>query len=66
MAVDWSGRVAHYNNGRVPSGRQVHLVHAPGGLRDDPFGFIARPMVADTPLYGSSFATALVTAALAR
>jgi Subtilase family len=64
LASDWNGRLATYNC-KAPDGLEIKTVVAPGGLPDDPFGFVSRSPHRDVPLYGSSFAAALITGALA-
>jgi hypothetical protein len=64
IALDWSGEIAEYNC-YVPLGASVHTVGAPGGIESDPLGMITRPGGPSRTLYGSSYAAALVGAALA-
>ncbi|MFD0276223.1 S8 family serine peptidase [Kitasatospora sp. NPDC127111] len=62
-ALDWLGRVASYNCA-PPSGVDVCAVSAPGGVPGDPLGTLTRARRTEE-LWGSSFAAALISAALA-
>lgn len=57
VALDWEGVTADYNVD-VPQGTRAETAY--GGTADEPFGTLRRGND-DEPLYGSSFAAALVT-----
>ena len=64
VGFDWSGVPAGYNC-RRPRGAAVHTVGAFGGIEADPLGTLRRPGQESKVLYGSSYATALITGAIA-
>ena len=63
--LTWSGEIAKYNCS-PPPGPAPHMVDAFGGVEGDPIGTRARPQQPEKGLYGSSYAAALVTGAVAR
>lgn len=63
--LTWSGEIAKYNCS-PPSWTTPHTVDAFGGVEGDPIGTRARPRQPGKDLYGSSFAAALATGAVAR
>ena len=62
--LTWSGKVADYNC-PPPLGSEPYTIDAIGGVENDPLGICTRPGHPSKELYGSSFATSLVTAAVA-
>ncbi|WP_416956253.1 S8/S53 family peptidase [Streptomyces sp. Agncl-13] len=63
--LEWSGKVAQYNC-TPPHGKKVRIAYALGGEPEDGVGTITLPDGNDEILYGSSYATALIAATLAR
>ncbi|WP_405523472.1 S8/S53 family peptidase [Streptomyces canus] len=63
--LDWSGKVAQYNC-TPPHGKKVRVIFARGGEPEYGVGTMTLPDGSDEILYGSSYATALIAAALAR
>jgi Subtilase family len=63
--LTWSGEIAKYNCS-PPPGPAPYTVDAFGGVEGDPIGTRARPRQPEKGFYGSSFAAALVTGAVAR
>jgi hypothetical protein len=63
VGLDWAGEEADYNC-PAPQGFAVFTVGAYGGVRKAPLGTIARPGRTPKDLVGSSYACALVAAAL--
>jgi len=64
LGLDWSGKVANYNCAAPPR-VQLNPAYAYGGMHNRPLGVRQRRGSPPVPLYGSSYASALVAAALA-
>ncbi|RVX46447.1 hypothetical protein EDD27_9332 [Nonomuraea polychroma] len=65
VARDGNGKPTKYNCD-VPPGDPPRMVYAFGGTPNDPVGHLLYRSGVRKPIYGTSYATALVAAALAR
>jgi Subtilase family len=63
VGLDWAGGIADYNC-TVPSGTAVYTVGAFGGVENMPLGTVGKPGRPPNDFFGSSYASALVAAAL--